>query len=103
MPDLARFKPPGAAPSKESVDEAVALLQGAQRPLIMFGARLGSGRSAAAHRARRAAGRLRAHRSQARRHVPERSSGALHAPFNVLPSRRASWCARPTSSWRSTG
>ena len=37
-PDVARFKPPQPPrPSKNSVDEAVALLQGAQRPVIMFG------------------------------------------------------------------
>ena len=37
-PDLARFKPPAAPrPSKAAVDEAVALLSRAERPLIMFG------------------------------------------------------------------
>ena len=37
-PDLTRFKPPAPPrPSKQSVDEALALLQGAQRPVIMIG------------------------------------------------------------------
>jgi thiamine pyrophosphate-dependent acetolactate synthase large subunit-like protein len=37
-PDMARFKAPAPPrPSKEALDEAVALLTGAQRPLIMFG------------------------------------------------------------------
>ena len=37
-PDVTRFKPPAPPrPSKESVDEALALLHGAQRPVIMFG------------------------------------------------------------------
>jgi thiamine pyrophosphate-dependent acetolactate synthase large subunit-like protein len=37
-PDLARFKPPAPPrPAKEATAQAVALLKGAQRPLIMFG------------------------------------------------------------------
>jgi thiamine pyrophosphate-dependent acetolactate synthase large subunit-like protein len=37
-PDVARFKPPQPPrPSKNSVDEAVALLQSAQRPILMLG------------------------------------------------------------------
>ena len=37
-PDVTRFKPPAPPrPSKQSVDEALALLQGAQRPVIMIG------------------------------------------------------------------
>jgi thiamine pyrophosphate-dependent acetolactate synthase large subunit-like protein len=37
-PDVTRFKAPAPPrPSKQSVDEAVALLQGAQRPVVMFG------------------------------------------------------------------
>jgi thiamine pyrophosphate-dependent acetolactate synthase large subunit-like protein len=37
-PDMARFKAPAPPrPSKEALDEAVALLTGAQRPVIMFG------------------------------------------------------------------
>jgi thiamine pyrophosphate-dependent acetolactate synthase large subunit-like protein len=37
-PDVARFKPPSPSrPSKESLDEAVALLDAAQRPVLMIG------------------------------------------------------------------
>src|ERR1700741_2425728 len=37
-PDVSRFKPPAPPrPSKQSVDEALVLLQGAQRPVIMIG------------------------------------------------------------------
>ena len=37
-PDVTRFKPPQPSrPSKESVDDAVALLKGAKRPVVMFG------------------------------------------------------------------
>jgi thiamine pyrophosphate-dependent acetolactate synthase large subunit-like protein len=37
-PDVTRFKPPAPPrPSQQSVAEAVALLQGAQRPVVMFG------------------------------------------------------------------
>ncbi|HEY5063745.1 MAG TPA: thiamine pyrophosphate-binding protein [Xanthobacteraceae bacterium] len=37
-PDVKRFQPPQPArPSRQSVDDAVALLKGAQKPVIMFG------------------------------------------------------------------
>ncbi|HEY4407587.1 MAG TPA: thiamine pyrophosphate-binding protein [Xanthobacteraceae bacterium] len=37
-PDMARFKAPAPPrPSREALDEAVALLKGAQRPVVMFG------------------------------------------------------------------
>src|SRR3979490_976752 len=37
-PDMARFKPPAPPrPAKDALDRAVAMLKGAQRPLIMFG------------------------------------------------------------------
>ena len=78
-PDVTRFKPPQPPrPSQQSVDEAVALLKGAQRPVDHVRPRLAqAGILDAAHQACRTARRLRGDRPQAGRHVPDRSSGAL--------------------------
>ena len=79
-PDVKRFQPPKPPrPSKEALDQAVAILLERQEAADPVRPRLAQGRVlAAAHPSRRAARRLRVHRPQAGRDVPERPSAPLH-------------------------
>ena len=86
-PDVKRFQPPKPPrPGKETLDEIVSILSNAKKPIILFGR--GSRQDeilAAAHPARRAARRLRVHRPQAGRDVPDRSlRTTTREPFNAI-------------------
>ena len=105
-PDMTRFAPPAPRAGRAERDRAGG---GAAQGCAAAGdhvrpRRARCGGLAAARQARRAARRLRGDRSQARRRVPDRPSGALPCRRSTCSDRpRASSCARPTSSWRSTG
>ncbi len=88
LPSAARFRPPrAAAPDPASVGEAAALLQGAERPLILVGPHLARrGGMGAARPARRGAGRDRADRRQDRRWLPVAPQIA-RAPRRQQPER----------------
>ncbi len=105
-PDMTRFTPPAPSrPARSAVDQAAGAAQGRAAPGDHVRPRLARCAGlAAARQARRAARRLRGDRPQARRRVPDRPSGALPCRRSTCSaSRRANCCARPTSSWRSTG
>ena len=105
-PDMARFKAPAPPrPSKEALEQAVALLEGRAASAGHVRARIAQRAVlAAAHCARRAAWAPACSPISSR----ARCSRAIIRPITCrrstcCPSRRASCCARPTSSWRSTG
>jgi thiamine pyrophosphate-dependent acetolactate synthase large subunit-like protein len=94
-PDVKRFAPPKPPrPSKDALDEAVAILKSAKKPVILFG-RASSSRSGSAPACSPTSSRARCSRPTTRRTTRSRST--CWAPM------RARCCARPTRSSRSTG
>ncbi len=90
-PDVARFQPPQPSrPSKNPLADALALLERRIAPGAHVRPRLAPAAVLAAEdRSRRAARRLRRHRSQARRRISDRPSGALLSAVQCARARCA--------------